>query len=150
MPARRFTVALITGVLAVTVIPLSGCSGFETSSGVIPEQRDLRRLRPGEARKEDVAALLGGPSVVGTFDDNRWYYVGKRTERFAFLDPKLREQQVVVVEFEDDGMLRRIRTLDQNDARSINPVDRETPTAGAELTFLQQLLGNVGKFNPEQ
>ena len=30
------------------------------------------------------------------------------------------------------------------------PVDRETPTEGRDLTLLQQLMGNVGRFtNPE-
>lgn len=141
MRLRSPVIALLGAAL------LAGCAGFENNSGVMTRDSDLRRLEPGQSRKEDVAALLGGPSVVGTFDDNRWYYVGQRTERFAFLDPEVTEHKVVVVEFQDDGYLRRVRTLNENDRRDINPVDRETPTAGEEMTFLQQLFGNLGKFN---
>lgn len=134
-------------LIAAFAAALTGCAQFEDNTGVIARDRDIARLTPGEARKEDVAALLGGPSTIGTFDDNRWYYVGARATRLAFFDPNLQEQKVVVVEFEDDGVLRRIRKLDETDSRSISPVSRETPTAGAELTFIQQLLGNVGRFN---
>jgi len=137
-------------LFAAFAATLSGCTKFEDNTGVMARDRDLARLTPGEARKEDVAALLGGPSTVGTFDDNRWYYVGARATRLAFFDSNLQEQKVVVVEFEDDGVLRRIRTLDENDSRDINPVGRETPTAGAELTFIQQILGNVGRFNENE
>ncbi|MEM6492141.1 MAG: outer membrane protein assembly factor BamE, partial [Pseudomonadota bacterium] len=129
---------------------LAGCARFEDNTGVIAQDRDIARLTPGETRKEDVAALLGGPSTIGTFDDNRWYYVGSRATRLAFFDPNLQEQRVVVVEFEDDGVLRRVRKLDESDSRSIDRVARETPTAGAELTFVQQLLGNLGRFNENQ
>lgn len=141
MRLRSPVIALVGSAL------LAGCGGFESSSGVMTRESDLRRLEPGQSRKEDVAALLGGPSVVGTFDDNRWYYVGQRTERFAFLDPEVTEHKVVVVEFQDDGYLRRVRTLNEDDRREITPVGRETPTAGEELTFIQQLFGNLGRFN---
>lgn len=141
------TRATLLGAALLAAAALPGCGGFEDTMGVMPQERDVRRLEPGESRKEDVAALLGGPSVVGTFDDDLWYYIGTRTTRFAFLDPKIEEQKVLVVEFEEDGVLRRIRALDETDGRSVDPVDRTTPTAGEELTFIQQLLGNAGRFN---
>ena len=33
------------------------------------------------------------------------------------------------------------------DAQDVDPVDRETPTEGRDLTLLQQLFGNIGKFS---
>ena len=141
--------SLSTRIAMVSLLAfgVSACTQFEDNTGVIAQDRDIARLTPGESRKEDVAAMLGGPSTIGTFDDSRWYYIGARATRLAFFDPNVEEQRVVVVEFEDDGVLRRIRKLDENDGRTIDPVNRETPTAGAELTFIQQLLGNLGKYN---
>jgi hypothetical protein len=34
-----------------------------------------------------------------------------------------------------------------DDAQQIVPVDDTTPTLGRELGLLQQLLGNIGRFN---
>ena len=42
-----------------------------------------------------------------------------------------------------------MRVYGQEDGRTIAYVDRTTPTEGNELTLIQQLLGNLGRFNPE-
>ena len=57
-------------------------------------------------------------------------------------------QDVVAIEFDDQGLVNRIDRHDLNGAREIDLVDRETPTAGNELTVLEQFLGNIGRFNP--
>ena len=33
------------------------------------------------------------------------------------------------------------------DSRPVDPTARETPSAGKELGFMEQLIGNLGKFN---
>jgi hypothetical protein len=35
------------------------------------------------------------------------------------------------------------------EAKQITPNERVTPTLGRELTVLQQLLGNLGRFNKD-
>ncbi len=49
--------------------------------------------------------------------------------------------------FDDRGVLQSIKRLDQDDAQPVSVVSRATPSPGSESSFLQQLLGNVGKFN---
>jgi len=46
-------------------------------------------------------------------------------------------------------------TYTENDRREVELVSRVTPTAGNELSLIQQLFGNVGRFgggggNPSQ
>ena len=57
------------------------------------------------------------------------------------------EQRVVVVHFDNEGTLRDVRRYTLEDGMVVDPVTRRTPSPGKELTFLEQLLGNVGKFN---
>jgi len=52
--------------------------------------------------------------------------------------------------FDGQGVLREIKSRDQSDSLSVQVVSRTTPTPGNESTFLQQLLGNIGKFSPGQ
>src|SRR6266404_2338901 len=40
-----------------------------------------------------------------------------------------------------------VQRLDLADSRPVDPSPRETPSAGKELGFVEQLLGNLGKFN---
>ncbi|MEM7653347.1 MAG: outer membrane protein assembly factor BamE [Pseudomonadota bacterium] len=126
-----------------------GCSPIVNNRGNLPDQEVVQEIQPGIHTRADVAAILGTPSTVATFDDRTWYYIGKQTERLAFFKPDTTDQQVLVVQFDQTGTVERIERFDETMARNISPVGRQTPTAGKELTFLEQLLGNVGRFQKE-
>jgi outer membrane protein assembly factor BamE (lipoprotein component of BamABCDE complex) len=106
----------------------------------------MESINPGVDTKEDVVARLGTPSSVSTFLDNTWYYIGKRVEQFAFYAPEVTDRSVLVIEFDQVGVVDDTRYLTIYDGQAIDPVDRETPTEGKELTFMQQLLGNFGRL----
>ena len=57
-------------------------------------------------------------------------------------------QNVVVVNFDEKGVLTTVHTLDKNDALPVSVIARTTPSPGTEASFMQQLLGNIGRFNP--
>lgn len=136
-------------VLALSVA-LSACSVVEapkTLRGNKIDADQLKELVPGTSRKADATALLGSPSVRATFDDNTWIYISETTRTRVARTPGITAQDVTVLTFDESGVLRNVKTLNQNDSRPVDIVTRETPSPGSEATFLQQLLGNVGKFN---
>ncbi len=59
------------------------------------------------------------------------------------------DQEILAVAFDEGGIVESMRVYGQEDGRTIAYVDRTTPTEGNELTIIQQLLGNLGRFNPE-
>ena len=46
------------------------------------------------------------------------------------------------------GVLKSINKLDQQDAVPVSVIARTTASPGTEASFMQQLLGNIGRFNP--
>ena len=56
-------------------------------------------------------------------------------------------QSVVVLSFNDQGVLQDVKRLNQDDSVPVSIVARTTPSPGTEATFLQQLFGNIGRFN---
>ncbi len=140
---RRLGGPLLAFALAATV---AACAKTIDQRGNLPDPIALERLTPGKATRADVIQTLGSPSSVGTFDDEVWYYIAARTERFAFFAPKVIDQEVVAIAFDDKGRVRAIDRYTLKDARKIEPVDRVTPTGGRKLTILQQLVGNLGRF----
>jgi hypothetical protein len=52
-----------------------------------------------------------------------------------------------VVAFNDDGVVRAVEHKTLQDGREVVPIARATPAPGRELTFLEQVLGNLGRFN---
>ena len=137
---------LTAGILAVA---LGGCElGFTDTRGYVPDEESLSRLEPGRQNRDDVQQLLGSPASQGVFDaEQSWYYIMRKTYQFAFLQPEVLDQRVVVVHFDDGGTLRDVRRYNLEDGIVVDPVTRETPSPGKELSFLEQLLGNLGKFN---
>lgn len=145
MTARHILSFLFLGLLAGGIA--SGCAGKANTRGNLPDPQLISEIRRGIHRREDVQALLGSPSSVGTFSDSTWYYIGKKTEQFAFFEPDTVEQKVLVISFDDSGTVSSIRQLTEADSQDVDFVSRETPTSGHSITFLQQLLGNMGKYN---
>jgi outer membrane protein assembly factor BamE (lipoprotein component of BamABCDE complex) len=92
--------------------------------------------------------LLGSPTAKAVFDDNTWIYISEVTQPRIGRIQGVNSQHVVVMTFDQGGVLRDVKRLDQDDGKPVDVVSRATPSPGSESTFLQQLLGNVGKYSP--
>jgi outer membrane protein assembly factor BamE (lipoprotein component of BamABCDE complex) len=140
-------------ILAATlVLALPGCAAMETRNGYLPREELIADIKPGVQTQEDVQRILGSPSSTASFEERRnvWYYISNRMERVAFFAPEIVEQDVLAIEFDDDGKVKDVRRYDLEDSREIDLVERQTPTRGRELGFLEQLFGNIGRFAPSQ
>lgn len=147
MPRRVGKCMLIAGLAAV--LPLvTGCGAQRLQSGYVIDQYTVDQVRPGVTDRDSVATLLGTPSTETTFGDAKtWYYVSRETEQFAFLKPDVTDQQVVAVHFNGAGVVESVQRYTLEDGKPIEPVERITPTRGREMTVLEQLFGNLGRFN---
>jgi len=132
---------------ALTLSLLGACSPTIENRGYVPDKEAVEKVKPGSQTRSDVAELLGTPSSVTPFSDNTWIYIQSKTSTTAFFDPKFLEQNVVVVDFDDAGLVQGVRRYTLQDGKVFDPVSRTTPAPGKELSFIEQLVGNVGKFN---
>ncbi len=142
----RLSGRLCAAALALAVL---GCAPRMDTRGNLPDPEVLADIKPGKNSRDEVAEILGSPSSIAAFDDETWYYISKRTETLAFFEPEINDRRVVVIRFDDQGIVSDIKFLGLEDGRVVNLVERETPTAGNEVTFLQQIFGNVGRFTSD-
>jgi outer membrane protein assembly factor BamE (lipoprotein component of BamABCDE complex) len=133
--------SLLTGACSFFQAPL-----VQRGNRVTGDQ--LSEITPGVQTKADVRTVLGSPTQTGMFGDDEWYYISSSTRQRPAGQLAVRDQQTVVVEFDRGGVVRRVRTLGEDDARPVEMVARETPVPGNERTLLQALFGNVGRFGP--
>jgi len=146
---NTWTLLIRAATLAIPLL-IGACGLFEAppqlrGNRVDPE--DLKALVPGTSTRADVTALIGSPTARATFDDNTWLYISETTYNRIGRTPGVQDQQVVVLTFNDQGVLNALETRDQSDAESVSVVTRTTPSPGTEASFLQQLFGNIGRFN---
>jgi outer membrane protein assembly factor BamE (lipoprotein component of BamABCDE complex) len=144
LPTRRI---LVPALAAFAAIVLAGCASDLEQRGNLPDPDQVAGIHPGSTTKAEVVKLLGSPSSVSVFDGNSWYYISKRTQQVAFLDPDVLDQQVFVVNFTKAGVVKNIEHKGLKDGEDIAMVPGETPAPGRHLSFLEQFIGNIGRFN---
>lgn len=135
----------------VLALALGGCSLFEAqpvTRGDVVTTDQLSELVPGTSTRADATSLLGSPTAHATFDDNTWIYIGQRTRSRVGRVPGVMMQDVVLLTFDQAGTLRSVRQLAKKDAKPVDMVARTTPSPGSEASFMQQLLGNIGRYSP--
>lgn len=143
----RHTGALLAVAL---LLLLNACAPREDFRGAAIDEDKLKQVAVGQTTEAQVATLLGSPSTSSTFPDwgTTYYYISSETEAVAFLAPELIDQQVVAISFDkDSGKVKEIKRYGLKDGKQVAFIDRETPTRGKELTVLEQLFGNFGRFN---
>jgi len=138
------TLFRLASALAV-IAALTACAPKISYRGNMVDSGKLAEIRPGESTREDCINKLGSPTQVGTFDENVWYYFGRTTKQYSFLDPEVIEHKAVEIRFNDEGVVTAVNVLDPSQCREIEPVSRSTPTYGHEMTFIEQLVGNLGQ-----
>jgi len=126
----------------------AGCAPTVEQRGNLPNPDKIAEIHAGSTTKDEVTKILGTPSSVSVFNNDRsWYYISRRTAQTAFFEPDVLDQQVYVVNFDDQGVVKTVDHRVLEDGKEITPVARATPAPGRELSFLEQLIGNLGKFN---
>jgi outer membrane protein assembly factor BamE (lipoprotein component of BamABCDE complex) len=144
----RLLCRLAVAIAAITVaVSLGACSPTVSARGNLPTADQLAQIKPGVTDKASVTSLLGSPSSVASFDDTTWYYISQKSEELAFFKPEVRDPEVVSVVFDKDGVVKDVQQRRSKSPRAIEPVASTTPAPGKELSFIEQLIGNFGKFS---
>jgi len=129
------------------LIALSGCTPTVEVRGYVPDDELIGAITEGVDGPFEVEDKLGSPLSVATFGGKTWYYISRRTESLAFFEEEVLDQQVVAIAFDDAGLVKNIRRYGVEDGQIIDIADSRTPTRGRELGFLEQIFGNIGRFN---
>jgi outer membrane protein assembly factor BamE (lipoprotein component of BamABCDE complex) len=131
---------------AVVPLVLASCSPPVELRGNLPDPAAVAQVVPGKTTKAEVTRLMGSPSNISTFDTGTWYYIARRSVRDALSEPQLTAQTVYVVQFDDAGVVKAFQQQNNGDT-AVAMIPRETPASGKELSMIEQLLGNFGKFS---
>ena len=126
---------------------MASCSPIVDTRGHSSDDVDLKQIIVGQTKAEDVTALLGSPTSTSNFGDETWYYVTQKQERVGVFAPTISEQRVTAITLDRDRVVSDISEYTKEQGKPVQIVSKTTPTAGHKVTFLEQMLGNLGRFN---
>ncbi len=136
----------LAGVMAVALL-LGACSPIYRNHGYVPPEATLSSLTVGVDTRDSVIASIGQPTTTGVVGDRSLYYVQSRFRNFAFLPPREVNREVLALSFLPDGRLGNIERFGLERGRVVQLAPRVTGEVFADRTFINQLFGNIGRFD---
>lgn len=135
-------------ILGATVGMLTACTSVYRNHGYVPSQEDLAEVKVGVDTRDSVIQAVGAPSSGGVLEESGYYYVSTRMRHYGPRKPEVVSRQLVAISFDQRGVVRNIERFSLADGRVIPLERRVTDSSIEDKTFLRQLLGNLGNFNP--
>ena len=123
-----------------------GCTARIDEHGNFPNQKLIAAIKIGVHTKDHVLKKLGTPSTVSSFDKLNWFYIGTRVRSVSFWAPNILKRKALKIRFNTEGIVQEIIGVDSTNLTEMAHIKRITPTKGKELTIIQQIIGNVGRF----
>ena len=123
---------------------ISSCINKKIINGQLPEKSLIKTLKVGKDKKDLIISILGSPTFHGQLNDNSIYYAEVISEQFAFLDPDIKNQNVIQLEFDKDNILKNVYLFGVSDKNEIVMSQKNTETFGKEISFLEQIISNIG------
>lgn len=138
------------GVGVLALVALSACSAQYRNHGYVPRDEDLATVVVGESTQDTVARAVGRPSSTGLLTGGAWYYVGSRFRHYGPRVPEEIDRQVVAISFDESGTVENVERFGLENGQAVVLSRRVTDSNIKGLSFLRQLLGNVGNISAGQ
>lgn len=137
-------IALVAALLTATAV-VGGCTPVTAMNGFIAVDTQPTDIKVGDDTVNSVRTKLGSPSTVSAFDKHTWYYITQTSDKMAYLYPQLKSRKVVAISFDKDDKVTEVKALTLRDGYDLAYEKRETPTRGRELSWIEQVLGTIGR-----
>jgi outer membrane protein assembly factor BamE (lipoprotein component of BamABCDE complex) len=129
-----------------SILILTGCQTIDIR-GQYVEDAAIAQLQTRTMTKAEVVNLIGTPTIVPDYTPNTWYYVQRSLARRAWFDPKVIEQRIVEVRFNNKDVVSEVLVLNDLQIDEIKSSSEYTKTYGTEANDIQKFVRNIGRFN---
>jgi len=99
-----------------------------------------------ESNKNDVIKILGNPSTKSLFDDNMWIYIERKQTQSELKNlgkMEIYKNDVLVVEFDDLGILKNKKLHDISKMENIKIAKDTTENINTNKSFLYDFMSSM-------
>ena len=103
-------------------------------------------IKISETNKNDIIKLLGSPSVKSTFNNDIYFYIERKTTTDKLIKlgkKKFLENNVLVLEIDDRGILLKKQLYDLNKMKKLKLVSKETTVDYQKQSFIYDFLSSM-------
>ena len=133
--------------LWIVLLFCAACSWLPVNDiGHVPSIEERTAIQAGKTTKEDVRRNIGSPATISLFEKESWIYIASKEQTRGFLSPKEIERQVFVITFNARDVVESTRFYTLDEGNELTPDSATTKTYGKDLSSMEELLGNFGRF----
>lgn len=139
-------VKFLNCVSGLILLSLVSCKTMNVDGQIIKDA-DIDYLKRNALSEEQVIDHLGTPNLVPEYSPNVWYYVYTKTTKNNWTLPKLIEQRIVKVTFNNSRRVSNVSVIENGFDNNVGMASAITPTPGTEQSQVQEFVKNIGRFN---
>ena len=109
-------------------------------------EKKQKALIINETNKNDIMQILGSPSTTSKFDNDIWIYIERKQTQSKIKNlgnMKIYENNVLVLEIDDYGLLKKKNFYDKNDMNEIKLSKNETGKAFKKNSFIYEFMSSL-------
>ena len=144
--AHPFNKHLVRPFLLVIFILLSGCQSIDVRGQFVSDNA-IEEINSRKLTQDEIIDLIGTPTYIPEYSHNTWYYIQRSLAKRAWFEPKVVEQRIVKISFNDNRKLLGASLLQDIHNENVNIESKYTKAHGTEQGSLQKFVKNIGRFN---
>ena len=130
------------------LVILSNCQRYEVinTHGITYLEKREKLIIVDESNKNDAIKILGQPATKGMSNNNVWIYIERTKTKCKLLKlgrSHLEKNNVLVLEFNDTGILDNKKFYDKENMKKIRFVEGETANEIKKENFIYSFLSSI-------
>jgi outer membrane protein assembly factor BamE (lipoprotein component of BamABCDE complex) len=119
-----------------------------TKNGYSIDKNDVEQIKIGVSDKDSVINLLDYPTATDASNQNKWIYCSYKTKKIMFFKPKIIEQDVLVISFDNENFVKNIEKYNLTNSKSVNISNNRTNINSREKGIVSDIMNNIGTVTP--
>jgi len=109
-------------------------------------ENKYEKVEISKDNKNDVRKLIGPPSSISKFDNNKWFYIEREKTNQSIVKlgiEKIKKNNVLILKFSDLGILEKKEILKIDDMNEVTLVKKVTEKQFKQDNFLYNIFSSV-------
>ena len=123
--------SFIKYILIILFFFIVNCSGNKVSNyhGVKRIESKFDKLKVNYTNKNDIIKIIGPPSTISDFDNNKWFYIERLKTNQSLIklgNQKIEKNNVLIVQLDNFGIVKEKKLLDLENMKDVKYLNTTT------------------------
>ena len=135
-------------IIIIIFLFIVNCSGNKVSNfhGSKQLETKFNIIKVNKTNKNDLIKLIGPPSSVSDFDNNKWFYIERLKTNQSLIklgNQKIEKNNVLSVQLDNSGIVREKKLLDLENMKDIKYLNTTTEKDFKNESILYNIFSSL-------